>query len=302
MKPSNLIFGLVAINHGVNAVAIPDTKDAALETRSTESQSESQYLDLSTTSEDLWKRKGGGGGGGRGGSGGSSGGSSSGGSSSGSSGGSSSGSSSGGRGGSGSGTGSGGRGSSSSNTGGSTTTGSGVRPGYGGGTYYGGGARTPYKAGSTSPSGIVPLVLGGAALGYLGFVGASWAYGAYAYPYTRPYWYYNTTNQRNETKPVTCLCDYYETCGCDDNGNQTYFNSVIGDGSYANLNRSLVTVADNETTHESTIYIRGTLPNGTTSSGGTEDPNSAGESFMALARAAGWWPVITTAMAIAFLA
>ncbi|KAI0149869.1 hypothetical protein F4776DRAFT_603609 [Hypoxylon sp. NC0597] len=272
MKLSNLVLGFVAIGRGVNAVAIPDTEDVALDTRSPESQSEPQYSERSTTSEELWKRKGGGGSGGRGGSGGSSGGSS------------------------------GGRGSSSSNTGGSTTTGSGVRPGYGGGTYYGGGARQPYKAGSTSPSGIVPFVLGGAALGYLGFVGATWAYGAYVYPYRHPYWYYNTTNQRNETKPVTCLCDYYETCGCDDNGNQTYFNSVIGDGSYANLNRSLVTVAENDTTHESTIYLRGTLPNGTTSAGGTEDPNSAGANLVALARTAGWWPVITTAMAIAFLA
>ncbi|OTA64198.1 hypothetical protein K449DRAFT_432731 [Hypoxylon sp. EC38] len=298
MKPLHIFLGFVAIGNGVNAVALPDTKDVALATRSPESQSESQYYQRSETSKDLWKRKGGGGGGGRGGNGGSSSGSSggsSGGSSSGSSG-SSSGSSSGGR------TGSGGRGSSSSNTGGSTTTGSGVRPSYGGGTYYGGGARTPYKAGSPSPSGIIPLVVGGAALGYLGFIGASWAYGAYVYPYRYPYIYYNTTIQQNETKPVSCLCDYYETCGCDDNGNQTYFNSIIGDGTYANLNRSLVTVAENETTHESTIYIRGTLPNGTTSAGGTDDPNSAGGNLVALARAAGWWPVITTAMAIAFLA
>ncbi|KAI0837470.1 hypothetical protein F5Y06DRAFT_270504 [Hypoxylon sp. FL0890] len=277
MKISHILLGFAAFGCGINAVALPDTQDVALDTRSPESQSEAQYSERPTTSEDLWKRKGGGGSGGRGGSGGSSG-------------------SSGGRGGSSS----GGRGSSSSNTGGSTTTGSGVRPNYGGGTYYGGGARTPYKSGSTSPSGIVPFVLGGAALGYLGFVGATWAYGAYVYPYTHHYWFYNSTNHKNETKPVTCLCDYYETCGCDDNGNQTYFNSVVGDGSYANLNRSLVTVADNDTTHESTIYIKGTLPNGTTSSGGTEDPNAAG-SLLAMARIAGWWPVVTTAIAIIFL-
>ncbi|KAI1459508.1 hypothetical protein F4805DRAFT_420519 [Annulohypoxylon moriforme] len=285
MKLSHFILGFAAFGQGVSAAVISNPQYNALETRSPESQNQ----DRSTDNEELWKRKGGGGSGGRGGSGGSSGGSS------GSSG------SSGGRGGSSGSSSTGGRGSSSSNTGGSTTTGSGVRPGYGGGTYYGGGAKQPYKSGNPSPSGIVPFALGGAALGTLGFVGATWAYGAYVYPYTHHYWYHNATNNNNETKPVTCLCDYYETCGCDDNGNQTYFNSVIGDGSYNGLNKSLVTVADNDTTHESTIYIKGSLPNGTTSSGGTEDPNSAGASLIALARAAGWWPVVTTAIAIAFL-
>ncbi|KAI1209149.1 uncharacterized protein F4807DRAFT_427366 [Annulohypoxylon truncatum] len=283
MKLSHLILGFAAFGQGISAAAIHDAQDGALVARSPESQNPDQ----STNNEELWKRKGGGGSGGRGGSG------SSGGSSSGSSG------SSGGRGSSGST--SGGRGSSSSNTGGSTTTGSGVRPGYGGGTYYGGGAKQPYRSGTTSPSGIVPFVLAGTALGTLGFIGATWAYGAYVYPYTHHYYYHNTTNNQNETKPVTCLCDYYEVCGCDDNGNQTYFNSVIGDGSYAGLNRSLVTVADNTTTNESTIYIKGSLPNGTTSSGGTESPNAAGGDLVTLARAVGWWPVVTTAIAIAFI-
>ncbi|KAI1392734.1 uncharacterized protein F4822DRAFT_392011 [Hypoxylon trugodes] len=273
MKFSHAILGLAACSQGINAVAIKEP--AVIDTRSSDIQPESQYSERAETNEELWKRKGGGGGGGRGGTGGSSGGSS------------------GGRGGSSS----GGRGSSSSNVGGATTTGSGVRPGYGGGTYYGGGAKQPYKAGSPSPSGIAPFVLGGAALGGLGFVSASLAYGAYAYPYTHHYWYHNSTTNKNETKPVTCLCDTYETCGCDDNGNQTYFNSVIGDGSYNGLNKSLVTVADNETTHNSTIYLLGTLPNGTTAAGGTEDPNAAVD-MQALARAVGWWPVITTAIAI----
>lgn len=176
-----------------------------------------------------------------------------------------------------------------------------MRPSYGGGTYYGGGARQPYKSGTASPSGILPFVVAGAAIGYVGFLGAHFAYGAYVYPYTHHYPYYNSTNQKNETKPVTCLCDYYETCGCDDNGNQTYFNSIVGDGSYANLNKSVVTVADNDTTHESTIYLLGTLPNGTTASGGTEDPYSAASGLHALARAAGWLPFITTAVAIVCL-
>ncbi|KAI1097588.1 hypothetical protein F4804DRAFT_160198 [Jackrogersella minutella] len=281
MKLTHLILGFTAIGQSISAPAASGAQDGALDTRSPDLQTESQNIEERTTSEDLWKRKGGGGGGGRGGS--------------------SSGSSSGGKGGSSSSGSSGGRGSSSSNAGGSTTTGSGVRPGYGGGTYYGGGAKQPFTAGTKSASGIVPFVVAGAALGTIGFLGASWAYGAYSYPYAHQYYYHNATNNQNETKPVNCLCGTYDECGCDDNGNQTYFNDIIGDGSYANLNRSLVTVADNDTTHQSTIYIQGSLPNGTTSSGGTDDPNAAGGDLIALARAAGWWPIITTAMAIAFL-
>ncbi|KAI1656827.1 hypothetical protein F4813DRAFT_361987 [Daldinia decipiens] len=279
MKTSHFIFGLVALGQGINAAAIHSVEDVALDIRTPVVPIEQRDPETFSQSEDLWKRKGGGGAGGRGGSSGSSGGSS------GSSGGSSS---------------SGGRGSSTSNSGGSTTTGSGVRPSYGGGSYYGGGARQPYSSGKASPSGILPLVVGGAALGTLGFVGLSLASNAYAYPYTNRYYYHNSTTNQNETKPVTCICDYYGVCGCDDNGNQTYFNSVIGDGSYQNLNKSLVTVAENETTHEKTIYILGTLPNGTTSSGGTEDPN-AGAGLQTLARAVGWWPVVTTAIAIVCL-
>ncbi|KAI1807006.1 hypothetical protein F4811DRAFT_507817 [Daldinia bambusicola] len=278
MKTSHFLLGLAALVQSIDAAAVRDVQDVALAATTSDIPVEQRDSGTFAQSEDLWKRKGGGGGGGRGGGGGSSGGSS---------------------GGSGGSTG-GGRGSSGSNAGGSTTTGSGVRPSYGGGGYYGGGARQPYTAGRATPGGILPFVVGGAALGAIGFVGASLAYGAYAYPYNHHYYYHNATTNQNETKPVVCVCDYYGVCGCDDNGNQTYFNSIIGDGSYENLNKSLITVAENETTHEKTIYIYGTLPNGTTSSGGTEDPN-AGASLQTLARAAGWWPVVTTVIAIVCL-
>lgn len=224
---------------------------------------------------DLWKRKGGGGGGGKGGGGGGSSG----------------------KGGGSSGSGSSGRGSSSSSVGGSTKTGSGVAPAYGGGRYYGGGARTPYSAGARSPLGIAPVFLG---VGLLSIYPGLWLYGAYNYPYTHPYSFHNrtgranhtnTTNTRrdmgfeiveirqssdegvNETKPVICLCALYAECGCDDDGNSTTLDSIIGDGTYANLNQSLVTVSDVNGT--STIVLNGTLPNGTTAAGGTEDAFSA---------------------------
>jgi hypothetical protein len=104
----------------------------------------------------------------------------------------------------------------------------------------------------------------------------------------------------NETKPVNCLCDMYNPCGCDDNNNQTYVNDLIGNGSYSNLNHTLVDVVKNSTTGNDTIYINGMLPNGTTAPGGTESPNAAG-SMMALAQAVGWWPAATMAFALAFL-
>ncbi|KAK3341327.1 hypothetical protein B0T25DRAFT_522663 [Lasiosphaeria hispida] len=223
------------------------------------------------STEELWKRRGGGGGGGRGGSS--------------SSGGSSSGGSSG-----------GGRGSSSSTAGGRTTTGSGPAPAYGGGKYYGGGSQTPYKAGSPSPSGIAPFLLIGG-IGALAFWPGLWLHGAYMYPYHHPYSYYNSTTKANETKPVTCACDEYAVCGCDENSDTQYINDLIGNGSYPALNNTLITVA--KVNNTDTILINGTLPNGTTAAGGDEDPN-AGAGLRTLLQNVGWWPVVATVCAMVF--
>jgi hypothetical protein len=178
-----------------------------------------------------------------------------------------------------------------SSTGGATKQGSGVQPSYGGGKYYGGGAKTPYSSGGVSPRGIAPVFLGGAALAV--FPGL-WFYGAYAYPYHNPYTFRNRTGRRNntqtrrdtdsvqlidirqddtgvnQTKTVQCLCALYSECGCDDEEDPSFLDSLIGDGTYASLNHSLVDVVDfaNGT---SQIVLNGTLPNGTTVAGGTED-------------------------------
>ncbi|KAJ8058127.1 hypothetical protein OCU04_012985 [Sclerotinia nivalis] len=248
---------------------------------------------------DLFKRKGGGGGGGRGGGGG--GGSSGG---KGGSGGSSSSSSS-------SSSGRGGVSSSSSSVGGATKAGSGPRPAYGGGRYYGGGATRPYSAGSRSPLGLPALFLG---VGVLSIFPGLWLYGAYSYQYHNPYTFRNQSAIRNatnttsasldtrqdsdttgvnETRPVTCLCAAYSECGCDDNGDTTFLDELIGDGNYAALNKTLVNVADvNGTT---TILINGTLPNGTTASGGTD--SAAGRT---VAEGMGWWVMIAVVFATCF--
>ncbi len=191
---------------------------------------------------------------------------------------------------------SGGRGSSGSSVGGSTTTGSGPPRSYGGGSYYGGGSRTPYQSGSRSPSGILPYALGGAAV--LAFWPGLWYHPIYYYPYPQPYTFHNATAGQNQTKPVGCGCDETVECSCDDTGDTQYLAELVGNGSYYALNQSVVTVADVNGT--STILINGTLPNGTTAAGGTDDPNVAG-GLRDLLRHAGWWPVAASILAMVFL-
>lgn len=77
------------------------------------------------------------------------------------------------------------------------------------------------------------------------------------------YTFYNATATppANQTKPIDCLCAKYAECGCDDNTDKTYLDGLIGNGSYAALNKTLVNVAQDD--GRSTIIVNGTLPNGT---------------------------------------
>ncbi|KAI4599618.1 hypothetical protein KJ359_001715 [Pestalotiopsis sp. 9143b] len=175
--------------------------------------------------------------------------------------------------------------------------GSGVKPSYGaGGRYYAGGATQPYRAGTSSiGSGIVPGLFFGSALG---FWGAYWLAGAYHYPYAHPYTFYNQSLNQNETKPVECLCKIDEECGCEDNSsNSEYMSDILGNGSYAGLNQAVITVASVNGTD--IIFINGTLANGTTASGGTEDANAAGGRGSLLG-AAVWRPLAATALVLAY--
>lgn len=151
----------------------------------------------------------------------------------------------------------------------------------------------PYRAGAVSTLGISPIfLLGGASLAFWPGV---WYHPVYAYPYNNSWTFHNETTNANETKPVECGCDAYQECGCDDNNSTDYVNSVLGTGAYNQLNQSLVTVANVNGTDK--ILLNGTLPNGTTASGGTESP-SAGVGMRRLAEMAGWWPVAATVVAI----
>ena len=157
-----------------------------------------------------------------------------------------------------------------------------VRPSYGGGRYYGGGAATPYRAGGRSPlGGILPFALVGGAIGAAAIFPGLWLYGAYEYNYNNRYNFRNRTNNTgdgNTTLPVTCLCQKYSACGCDDNGNNTFLDGLVGNGSYQGLNKSLVTVQNVNGTR--TLVLNGTLPNGTDSSASSSaTPTSAAASI-----------------------
>ena len=147
------------------------------------------------------------------------------------------------------------------------------RPSYGGGRYYGGGSTTPYRAGGRSPAGILPFALAGAALGI--FPGL-WLYGAYEYNYNHPYGFRNQSSNKNESLLVTCLCQMYSACGCDDPNNSTFLDDVVGNGSAASENSTLVHVGNVNGTK--TLIINGTLPNGTDTDNSTDNGTSSSSS------------------------
>lgn len=250
-----------------------------------------------TEEQDLYKRRGGGGGGGRGG--GSGGGSRG----SGSSGG-------GNRGGSGGG-GSGGGGRPppnarpNSNQGGTSRAGSGPQPNYGGGRYYGGGARRPYAAGAAI-GGLAAFAL--LPIAALAFWPGTWYGPAYGYRYGAQnrdddmYEYYNITTDEDEKRSILCACQDDQVCGCEPN--DELMEELIGNGSYAALNKTIINVGSENGTDY--FLLNGTLPKGTT----LEDPDAdeqsddddAGAGYKALLEALGFWPATAAVACAVFLA
>ena len=100
------------------------------------------------------------------------------------------------------------------------------------------------------------------------------------YPYNHDYSFHNRTNSsqpkgQNETLPVTCLCQMYSACGCDNNTNTSYLDSLVGNGSAADENNTLIHIGNVNNTK--TLIINGTLPNGTngTDTNGTDDSSTS---------------------------
>ncbi|KAJ4982934.1 hypothetical protein SVAN01_11566 [Stagonosporopsis vannaccii] len=265
MKVLQCLAYVALATSAANAASIPEVNAVNLIQDRADAQPRS--ADVVAPDHSLERRKGGGGRGGGGSSG------SSGGRSGGSSGGSS------------------GRPSGGS-LGGQTRSGSGAPRAYGGG-YYGGGAAVPYSAGQRTPKGLIaaPLLLGA---GLFAIMPGLWLYSAYPYHFNNPYRFVNQSetnatnpNGTNTTLPVTCLCQERSPCGCEENEDQQYLNDLIGNGSYAGLNKSLVTVSQVNGTQ--TLVINGTLPNDTTAPGG-EDGAGAN---LRIGHYAGYWVMAT---------
>ncbi|PFH57698.1 hypothetical protein XA68_14677 [Ophiocordyceps unilateralis] len=176
-----------------------------------------------------------------------------------------------------------------SNLGGTSRGGSGPKPSFGGGRFYGGGGRVPYRAGAISPLGIAPFFLVGTALA---FWPGLWLHGAHLYPYSYVHQYHNASSGRDESAKVLCGCDEFEVCGCDENDDKAFYDGLIGNGSYDALNKSVIDVG--EFRGQKTLFINGTLPNGTTADG----PDSAGASLSAVftAVASALWMAIFAAL------
>lgn len=116
------------------------------------------------------------------------------------------------------------------------------------------------------------------------------------YDYDTAYHYHNVSSEANETREVICGCARYAVCGCEENNSTEYYDDLIGNGSYAALNKSIINVA--RTNGTMTILINGTLPNGTTVVG--EDSAAPG-SIESLAEAFGLWPVVAAVLATVYL-
>lgn len=169
---------------------------------------------------------------------------------------------------------------------------------FGNNRYYAGGARSPYTAGARTSSGISPYFLPVAALAI--FPGI-WLAGAYAYSYPHGYYYHDDNNNKNETLPVQCLCEQYQECGCDENNNSTYYESLFNGTQPRNT--SIARVVNVNGTK--TIVINGTLANGTTADDGTSSSDSTTTSstsgaqgpLVTLINASGYWVMVAVVVA-----
>ena len=170
-------------------------------------------------------------------------------------------------------------------------------PSFGGGRYYGGGATTAYRAGGRSPAGLVPYAV---AFGALGIFPGLWLAGAYGYNFNHPYRFRNSSNANSsESLPVVCLCEEYRACGCDDDGNTTYIDDLVGNGSASDQDPTLVHVGNVNGTK--TVVINGTLPNGTDdSSSSSTSSTTSGAMRLYVLEMSGYWVASAIVIATVF--
>ncbi len=190
--------------------------------------------------------------------------------------------------------------------------GSGISPKYGGGKFYGGGAAVPYTAGRRSPLGILPFLLPVVVIA--AYFPGYWAYGAWGYPYSHPYYWRNRTateerfddrrrsitsrqaqqnnsNNAVQVLPVLCLCQQFLVCGCDDNQSDEFLRSILpNDTSDAQVDQTLLRISNVNGTR--TIVINGTIANGTTAPGATDTQRSSASFGRVVLESSGWWLLV----------
>lgn len=133
-----------------------------------------------------------------------------------------------------------------------------IAPSCGGGRYYGGGSTSAYQAGLRSPSGLAPHAVARAGTAIFPSL---WLYGAYAYNFNHPYHFHNASNITDSAyRLVTCLCQQYNACGCDDDGSTSYLDTLLEDGKASSGNDSLIHIGI--VSGSRAVIINGTLPNG----------------------------------------
>ncbi|ODH50510.1 hypothetical protein GX48_03328 [Paracoccidioides brasiliensis] len=177
----------------------------------------------------------------------------------------------------------------SSNIGGSTRSGSGTPRSFGGGGFYPGGAAVPYTAGGRSRMGLLPFAF--LPIAALAFFPGVWLFGAHAY-HIGHYNHRNTSDPNaNVTQiPIECLCQRFGVCGCDKNDNTTYIDQLLSEKDRDGLPKNTSTIVVATVNGTRTIYVNGTLANGTTSSDPSiKDSSSSFTSPPVLSMLSGYW-------------
>ena len=82
----------------------------------------------------------------------------------------------------------------------------------------------------------------------------------------------------------------YSACGCDNNSNTTYLDSLVGNGSAADENSTLIHIGIVNNTK--TLIVNGTLPNGTNDTDDSStSPTTSGAVRQNMLEHSGFWLV-----------
>ncbi len=81
----------------------------------------------------------------------------------------------------------------------------------------------------------------------------------------------------------------YSACGCDNNSNTTYLDSLVGNGSTADENSTLIHIGNVNGTK--TLIINGTLPNGTNDTDSNSNSTTSDAARQNMLEYSGFWLV-----------